>query len=126
MPTISYIGRVFKGVSDLNLLPVSILLAYSPDTREYLAGLAGPSVQDLLNRDELKVVSASSEKLEVEFGGVGLVLREIARADFDADGIEDVLCESYSWATRGTMGGGFNFVLSRTAADVLFAIKDVE
>jgi hypothetical protein len=36
--------------------------------------------------------------------GIGHQLIEVARADFDGDGIEDILLFEYCWATHETLG----------------------
>jgi hypothetical protein len=52
--------------------------------------------------------------------GMGHQLIEVARADFDGDGIEDILLFEYCWATHGTLGFGGVRILTRKSADGLF------
>ncbi|WNC89121.1 hypothetical protein RI103_15715 [Paraburkholderia sp. FT54] len=51
---------------------------------------------------------------------MGQQLIEVARADFNGDGIEDVLIFEYAWATGGTFGAGNIRILTRESADGLF------
>lgn len=51
---------------------------------------------------------------------MGQQLIEVARADFNGDGIEDILLFEYCYATHGTFGfGGITIIISRRA-DGLF------
>jgi len=99
LPIISYIRRPHRGVADLELLPSSVLPCVSPDDAEIIAGMENASLSDLLGRGEIKILRISSSELSLEWNW-GLMLREICRADFDGDGIEDILCECYCWATE--------------------------
>jgi len=51
------------------------------------------------------------------------MLREVCRADFDGDGVEDTLCECYCWATEGTLGFGWTSILSRMAEGRTFVVS---
>src|SRR5512139_2313436 len=50
-------------------------------------------------------------------GGMGHQLLEVARADFNGDGIEDILLFEYCWATEGTLGFGGIHILTRKSID---------
>jgi len=116
---ISHIRAPFRGVADLDLLPSSVLPCVSPDDSEMIAGMKGLSLGDLLGRGEIKILRVSSNELALEWNW-GLMLREICRADFDGDGVEDILCECYCWATDGTLGVGWMTILARPSEDSMF------
>lgn len=121
IPTLSYISRPFRGVADLDLLPIEIMPGHSPEEREEIRQLAGKTVGDLLRKGEVKILNTSSYEVSMEWH-MGLLVREICRADLDGDGIEDMLCECYSWALGGTLGFGWISLLSRKSADGSYTI----
>ena len=124
LPTVSFINKPFRGVADIDLLPVTILPTISPDDEEAIKQMSGLSLGDLIGKGELKILKASSNEISIEWRW-GLMLRELCRADLDGDGIEDILCEWYCWAVGGTMGFGSVVVLSRRGPDEQYTIKHV-
>lgn len=121
VPHLSYIVKPFRGLPDLGLIPVEALPQVSPDDPVRVAGMAGQSFQDLLERGEIKILKISSYELSIEWHW-GLLMREVCRADLDGDGIEDILCECYCWAPEGTLGFGWTSVISRKASNAPFVI----
>ncbi len=124
VPLISYIRKPHRGVADLDLLPSSVLPCVSPDDAEMIAGMKGLSLGDLLGRGEIKILRLSSSELSLEWNW-GLMLREVCRADFDGDGVEDILCECYCWATEGTLGFGWTSILARIGEDSTFVVSQL-
>jgi hypothetical protein len=51
---------------------------------------------------------------------MGQQLIEVARADFNGDGIEEILLFEYTWAIGGTFGAGGMRILTRKNEDALF------
>ena len=122
LPTISYIRHPHRGVADLDLLPASILPYLSlHGAAEATAQLRGLTLRDLLRRGEMKILEINSRELLFEWHSTGLMIRELCRADFDSDGVEDILCECYRWAPQGTLGFGWTSVLSRLGPDDMFS-----
>lgn len=124
VPLISHIRQPHRGVADLDLLPSSVLPRVSPDDATIIAGMKGLSLGDLLGRGEIKILRISSSELSLEWNW-GLMLREVCRADFDGDGVEDILCECYCWATEGTLGFGWMSVLVRLDKDSIFVVSQL-
>jgi hypothetical protein len=120
VPIASFIQRPFRGVSDLDLLPASLLPQISPDDRDEIARMGDFSFADLLQKGDLKILRVSSQEVAIEWHYFGLMLRELLRADLDNDGVEDILCECYCWATQGTLGVGWTTKLSRLDEDQKF------
>ena len=123
-PLVSYIRRPHRGLADLELLPAQILPCVSPDDAEIVNRWKDTCLADLLTRGDIKVLRISSSEVSLEWRW-GLLVREICRADFDGDGIEDVLCECYCWALGGTMGYGWTSVLSCTGEEAMFVVSDL-
>jgi len=119
-PIRSYIETPKVGIIDLNLIPLSLFpnMGESPWTDEELRGL---TYQDKVNSNELAVQRVrQNELLIVQPDGLGHHLIEAARADFDGDGIEDILVFSYEFSVQGTFGYGGITLLTRKEPGVRF------
>jgi hypothetical protein len=123
VPSISYIKSPHVGVADLNLLPASILPLICPDGAAGVAALGKATLQDLAHSGKISVVDVSSTILNIEFGGVGMVLRELLRADLDGDGEEEMLIQYYIYAIGGTLGVSFIGVLRRLGPEAPFEFE---
>jgi hypothetical protein len=55
---------------------------------------------------------------------MGQQLVEVARADFNGDGVEDMLVFEYCYATHGTLGFGGIRILTRKSANGKFEIVE--
>jgi hypothetical protein len=55
---------------------------------------------------------------------MGQQLVEVARADFNGDGIEDILVFEYCYATHGTLRYGGIRLLTRATADGMFTAEE--
>lgn len=113
-PTASYIAEPRVSILDLDLLPFTLF----PSFEEPADGF-DPSVtyQDKVNDGTLVVKRLRQNLLQIqEPEGMGQQLIEVARADFDGDGIEDILLFEYCYATHGTLGFGGIRILTRTSA----------
>jgi hypothetical protein len=119
VPSISYLKTPRVGVADLHLLPASILPSISPDGAARVAALGKATLQDLAHSGNISVVDVSSIRLDIEFGGVGMVLRELLRADLDGDGMEELLIQYYIYAVGGTLGVSLIGVLRRLGQEAL-------
>ena len=114
----SYIDFPRAGVADLNLLPILLFPHLSPDVSE--DELAG-TYQDKLNQGVIVIDAVRQNFLRVTQPGImGQQLIEVARADFNGDGIEEILLFEYEWAVGGTFGAGGIRILTRTSEDGLF------
>ena len=82
--------------------------------------------QDKVDDGSLVVRKVKHNLLRIEQEeGMGQQFIEVARADFDGDGIEDILLFEYCYATHGTMGFGGIRLITRLSANALFqALSD--
>lgn len=114
----SHIAEPRVGVTDINLLPFSLF-----DTGDQIIE-ASPttSYQELVDKGIMFVRRIKSNLLVIETDWMGQQLVEVARADFNLDGIEDMLLFEYCYATHGTLGYGSIRVLTRKSKDSLFEL----
>ncbi|MFM0011660.1 hypothetical protein [Paraburkholderia sediminicola] len=114
----SFIDSPRVGVVDLHLLPFRLFpnlaeeLPEEEQANTYLYKVANGSLVIQNVRQNMLVIA--------ELEGMGQHLIEVARADFNGDGIEEILVFEYTWATHGTFGAGRTRILTRTNADALF------
>lgn len=113
--TQSFISNPRVGIVDLNLLPAEIFLELTDlESDSSIKKLpSGKTMQDLLDENEISLKSTTQSSISINNGGMGQYLFEIARGDFDDDGLEDILLFSYTYSLTGTFGYGDVYILSR-------------
>ncbi|MGE0329373.1 MAG: hypothetical protein AB7P37_01620 [Ramlibacter sp.] len=117
-PTESFIARPRRSIWDLSLLPYSLFPQFGEV--DEVATFEG-SYQDKVDEGSLVVKRVSHNVLRVEEpGGMGQQIIEVARADFNGDGIEDILLFEYCFATEGTLGYGFVRLITRMSSTGMF------
>jgi len=126
IPAKSYISMPYVTIANMNLMPFDLF----PQLGDTVIPEEG-TYQDHIDKHNLRVcnVTSSSFNVESEYWGHSLV--EAVRADFNNDGIEDVLCFEYSYATKGTLGYGGIKILTRLSPTGHFELaipefRDVE
>jgi len=114
----SFIESPRAGIIDLHLMPFQLFPQLSPDiTEEDLSG----SYREKVASGALVLRDVRQNMLVIEEPeGLGQHLIEVARADFNGDGIEDILVFEYIWATHGTFGSGGIRILTRTSSEGMF------
>ena len=117
IPAISYLKSPHVGVADLNLLPATILPAISPDGQAMIDDLGKVSLRDLALSNKIAVIDVSSTRLNVAFEGLGMVLKELLRADLDGDGAEEILVQDYTYAIGGSLGVSSIDLLRRSSSE---------
>lgn len=109
LPLKSFVTNPRVTLANLNLLPAE-MLASMPKNES--ASLRGKTIADVVPKRDIE--KASPEILTVNYGGFHQSFWEAARADFNSDGIEDILVVTGGRAEGGTMGYADYFVLTRT------------
>lgn len=118
-PQQSFISAPKVGITDLKLLPVSFfpIIGEEAANMEFLDGTYQSKVDDGV----LMVESTHQNSLQIrEPEGMGQHLVEVVRADFNWDGIEDILLFEYCYATHGTLGYGGIRILTRKSINGKF------
>lgn len=112
-PTQSFISNPRVSILDLELLPFSFFpqLVESEQTVD-----PASTYQSEVDNGTLVVKRLRQNLLQIhEPEGMGQQLVEVARADFNGDGIEDILLFEYCYATHGTLGYGGIRIITRTS-----------
>lgn len=114
-------------VSDLHLLPVDLLPVMTNEEQDKLIKLsaAGKSFRDFVASETTVVKKQTPISLEVDYEGMTLSLEEIARADFDHDGLEDILVYVLESAQpgQGDHVRGGTYLFTRNNFSERFTIK---
>jgi hypothetical protein len=108
----SYLDDPDAGLSDPKLISASIL----PSADEGLASVSDKTLADLVAGGSVKINSASRRQLDLTYEGLRAVYDEIARGDFDHDGVEDILVFMGVHSTGGTLKWYQHLGLSRKSA----------
>lgn len=117
-PSVSYVSDPRVGVLDLSLLPFSLFPCIGEVAEE--ADL-NATYQSKVDEGVLVIRRIRQNLLQVEEPeGMGQQLIEVARADFNGDGIEDILLFEYCYATHGTLGFGGIRTITRKSNDGMF------
>lgn len=122
-PQRSHLRRPHVGIHDLHLLPVSVLARMKDDPDLTAAALDGATVQDWVDEGRVFIKGASQYSIHLEHQ-MGQVLMELLRADFNGDGIEEILVSSYDYAIGGSHGYGYVLELTRLSEESLFSVVE--
>ncbi len=119
----SFITDAEVGIANLELLPFSVF----PHVGEYKSRQAfakdlQTTYQQKLETGELVVREKTQHVLEIEYEGLVQSLQEIVRADFNNDGLEDVLVDEGHWVTQGTYSSYGIIVLTRKSMTGKFEV----
>lgn len=119
IPENSFLRHPKVGVMDLHLMPFSIFPTMESNP-EIINSIA--SYQDKINDGILQIVQVRSNFIHIRSSLMGQQLLEVARADFNGDGIEDILLYQHEYAVGGTYGSGSIFILTRLTANGRFVL----
>jgi hypothetical protein len=116
-PERSFIAEPRVGIVDLELLPFSLF----PSLGEQSPDLAPTDTyQEKIDSGILVVKHLRQNMVCVETAGMRQKLTEIARADFNGDGTEDILLFHSYQVIGGSFGSGGILILTRKTPDGLF------
>lgn len=120
VPECSFIDDPRVGVVDLQLLPFSLFpfLGDVPDEDDTTVTYQSKVDDGTINIKRIKQNMVCVEDKE----GMGQQLIEVLRADFNGDGLEEILLFEYCYATHGTFGAGGIRILSRNTFDGSFEL----
>jgi hypothetical protein len=114
LPRKSFIANPRVGLADLNLLPAEILSADTDNEGNEKEQVPGLTVSKAVPAQDIE--KRTNKVLTLRYGGFRQSFWEAARADFNGDGIEDILVLTAGRAEGGTLGYSDYFVLTRTGS----------
>lgn len=117
----SFISNPKVGIIDIELLPISLFPLYKED---FKSTEFDTTYQCKVREGELIVKGVSQNSLIIEGEAMGQRLIEVVRADFNNDGVEDILLFEYCYAIGGTLGYGVHLILTRKSSDGKFDIVE--
>ena len=123
IPQKSFISNPKAGIMNLELLPFSLFSNPASTNWQWDAERdLSTTYEKKIENGDLVIVEKNQNDLTIEEIGMGQLLREVVRADFNDDGIEDILLFEYHYATQGTLGFGGVIVLTRKSVDGKFEV----
>ena len=119
----SFITDPDVGVVNVELLPFSLFphIGESKSRRAFARDLQ-TTYQQKIETGELVVIEKAKHVLKIQDEGLVQSLREVVRADFNNDGIEDVLVDGAHWVTQGTYSSYGIIVLTRKSMTGKFEV----
>lgn len=117
IPKQSFIPTVKEGLFDLTLFPLTLFPVMSDYEQTYGYNIENETYQDRLDKGLMKVTESSESKLHCEDDGQRQQLTEVTRADFNGDGIEDILLFEAIYAIGGSFRAYHLIILTRKSMD---------
>lgn len=123
VPKQNFISDAKVSILNLELLPFQIFA-------ENLAGQSSwdaprdleTTYQQKIDNQELVVIEKRQNVLHVEESDMGQTLKEMVRADFNNDGIEDVLLFEHNYVKKATFASAGIIVLTRKSMNGKFEV----
>ena len=125
-PQQSFISNPKVGVVDIQLLPLSLFPVFSDHEQTYGYNIENVTYQDQVKKGLLKVIGVGQNWLSCEDDGLRQHLTEVARADFNGDGIEDILIFASGHATQGSLRFYQIIILTRKSMKGKFEVVEPE
>ncbi|MFV8799056.1 HNH endonuclease [Yersinia sp. LJYL362] len=118
-PERSFVANPRVSVIDLSLMPFYLFPNLSDVADSIESNI---SYQDKVDDGTLTIKRVSQNLLRIESSSMGQQLIEVIRADFNSDGIEDILLFEYCYATEGTLGFGGVKMITRFSSTGMFEL----
>lgn len=111
------------GVANVELLPFTVFPVIGEyKSRQAFAKDLQTTYQQKIEIGELVIRESTEHVLKIEYEGVVQSLREIVRADFNNDGLEDVLVSEGNWVIQGSFSDYGIIVLTRKSLTGKFEV----
>lgn len=120
IPQRSFLPTSKEGIFDLKLIPLSLFPVVTDFEQAYGYNIENLTYQDQVEKGLLKVTDKGQNWFSCEDDGLRQHLTEVARADFNSDGVEDLLLSEAVHATQGTYRTYDLIILTRNSTDEKF------
>jgi hypothetical protein len=120
---ISYIRSPRLGVTNLNLFPSKLAPAQRHDRSEIISVSDADSIQTLLEKGNISVQITSDSSVTIECEDQRVTLTELMRADFDYDGVEEILVQEHFYIKGATFRALNICLLRRRYLDSMFEFQ---
>jgi 5-methylcytosine-specific restriction endonuclease McrA len=100
---ISYIRSPRHGVTNFSLLPATLAPTKRSDRSDIVSLSGCTTIQELVEAGSISARILSDTSIEIECQDQGIVLTELMRADFDNNGVEEILVKSHFYIKSGTL-----------------------
>lgn len=113
MPKVSFLSDPWLDLSSFDLLSADIL----PNPFQLLKDRhkKNTSIEQLIKEGLVEVNNGNYYQISLLFDGLQTSLREIFRADFSGNGIEDIFVRGWTHDIGGTLGFGFTRILTKSS-----------
>ncbi|WP_179953979.1 HNH endonuclease [Denitrobaculum tricleocarpae] len=127
VPEKSFIDNPRIGLSDISLLPATLLFLTEDMTNDpAFAGqreeLKGRSIQDLVSSGDARVTRVGANSIGIDYDGGRTFMFELMRADVTGDGIQDMVIHWGAGVHGGTYGTASVLVLTRLTENEMFSV----
>lgn len=120
-PSTTFVANPRVSILDLHLIPISFFPVLAEPEKE---PDDTATYQSKVDDGTLVVKRLRHNLLQIqEPEGMGQQFIEVARADFNGDGVEDILLFEYCYATHGTMGYGGIRIITRLSEGGKFCVS---
>jgi hypothetical protein len=117
---ISYIRSPRLGVTNLDLLPGLLAPTRRQDRSEIVSVSEADSIQTLIEKGSISVQILSNSRVTIECEEQGVTMTELMRADFDYDGVEEILVQMHYFINGATFRSLDIVLLRRRNPDSMF------
>lgn len=123
---ISFIRSPRLGVTNLNLLPGRLAPTRRQDRSEIIPVSDAESIQALIEKGSISAQISSDDRVTIECESQGVTLTESMRADFDYDGVEEILVQMHYYISGASFRSLDIGLLCRRHADSMFERQSLD
>ena len=116
----SFLPAGDQGLFDLKLLPLTLFPVITDYEQVYGRDIKGETFYDQVEKGELEVIENAAHRFVCKSKGSKYSLTEVARADFNGDGTEDILFREADAAIGGTLRVYNLLILTRKSSEAKY------
>jgi hypothetical protein len=117
MPSFSFINNI--SLKDYDFLSPKIIQTINPD--DNFLTKTKRTIGELIKEKKVQIENNNYYDFAIKYRSQITLLKEVFRADFNNDGLEEIFISGYTYVTDGTFGYGFSMILERSSKDNLLS-----